>query len=162
MVYRPILLKLQKWLPLRVMVRFRVKDFFKIFLWVLSHKVSYNQKYIMRKKIIFYARTRVEDTYSFFTCFIKRRPGSLFAFGRKILFSFSWYIFMNRPILLKLQKWLPLRVKVRILYCYKKIKIKTFLSKRIPPPKKRYDFRSIDSILWNNVLRVIAFFNVGS
>ena len=34
------------------------------------------------------------------------------AFVRKLLFSFSWYIFNDRLILLKLQKWLPLRVRV--------------------------------------------------
>ena len=74
----------------------------------------------MKKKIIFYARKGAEDTHSFLRGLSREaRP-----FGRKILFSFSWYIFVHKPIDLKLEKWLSLRVKVMNLYLRRKNKNK--------------------------------------
>ena len=44
---------------------------------------------------------------------------------------------MHKPIDLKLEKWLPLRIRVRILYeSYKKLKIKHFYIIDMQPPKK--------------------------
>ena len=96
----------------------------------------------MRKKIIVYSRKRVEDTYSFFYVLYQEKPSFRFASGRKILFSFSWYIFMHKPINLKLEKWIPLRV--RVTYYIKVSNFLYFFSLNLIRPRKTVTvYRSI-------------------
>ena len=70
----------------------------------------------MRKKIIFYAHESEEKAGLSLDKARKKKNTCLpHAFVRKILFSFSWYIFIHKPIDLKLEKWLPLKVRVVLL-----------------------------------------------
>ena len=56
---------------------------------------------------------------------------------RKILFSFSWYVFTNRPVLFKLQKWIPLRVRVALHTLHKKNKNEDIFIKTTYASKKQ-------------------------
>ena len=100
--------------------------------WVKTyHKKEYN----------IYARKRVKDTYSFFTCFIYRKQ-----------ISFSWCIFIHKPIHLKLDKRLPLIAMVRILYLHIKICQDIFFLQIMYVKKKEYasstHFRALNIILF--------------